>query len=81
VARFIGFRIVADAQKPIAAGIEMVERRLSGHSAPRHTQPVAGRPCAACHTPSIRLENLAFTNHQIAVYRPANPVVTAIGRR
>ena len=45
------------------------------HPAARHTQAVAARPCAACHMPAIRLDNLSFTNHQIAVYAPANPVV------
>lgn len=45
------------------------------HSSPRHTRPTEGRPCAGCHMPAVRpLPNLAFANHRIAVYTPADPM-------
>ena len=45
------------------------------HPAARHQQPVAGVACAQCHMPPIRLDNLLFTNHRIAVYQARNPLV------
>lgn len=45
------------------------------HAAPRHAKPVTGRACAGCHMPAARpLPNLAFANHRIAVYSPADPM-------
>jgi len=45
------------------------------HAAPQHTKPIAGRPCAACHMPPVKPQaNLAFANHRIAVYAPADPL-------
>ncbi len=42
---------------------------LGCHAAPKHSASVTGRPCAACHMPSVRTNaNLAFVNHRIAVY-------------
>jgi len=44
------------------------------HAAPRHSQPVAGRACAACHLPAVRMGDLVFTNHRIAVYAAKDPM-------
>jgi hypothetical protein len=45
------------------------------HAAPRHTSPVTGHACAECHMPAVRpLPNLAFANHRIAIYAPADPM-------
>jgi hypothetical protein len=52
-----------------------------GHTSPRHTQPVGGRACADCHMPQARPgPNLAFTNHRIAVYSPADPMSPVLTR-
>jgi hypothetical protein len=67
-----------------------LERRLASydtackscHAAPAHRQPVAGRPCAGCHMPSVTpLENLAFANHRIAIYAPSDPLVPVSAKR
>lgn len=62
------------------------------HAAARHTQPIAGRACAACHLPAVRMGEMSFTNHRIGVYSakdqlvpvnavPVNPVpINAKGR-
>jgi hypothetical protein len=67
---------------PLEQKLETYNAACQGcHAAPRHTEPIARRPCAGCHMPSIRLDNLVFTNHQIAVYSPANPIVPLTNRR
>ncbi|MCU1238834.1 MAG: hypothetical protein JWP63_6801, partial [Candidatus Solibacter sp.] len=39
----------------------------------KHTEPVAARPCVACHMPAVRAgDHLIFANHRIAVY-PRSP--------
>jgi hypothetical protein len=48
---------------------------LRCHAAARHTQPVADQACAGCHMPFVRLDNLVFTNHRIATYGAASPLV------
>jgi Cytochrome c554 and c-prime len=45
------------------------------HAAPRHAQPVTGRACAECHLPAVRMGEMLFTNHRIAVYTAKDPVV------
>jgi cytochrome c554/c'-like protein len=45
------------------------------HAAPRHRTPVAGRPCVACHMPTVKPNaGLSFANHRIAIYRPEDPL-------
>lgn len=45
------------------------------HAAARHSRPVADQACAGCHMPSVRLDNLVFTNHRIATYGESSPLV------
>jgi len=51
------------------------------HAAARHTQPVANQACAGCHMPFVRLDNLVFTNHRIATYGAASPLVPLNAQR
>ncbi|HYM10419.1 MAG TPA: multiheme c-type cytochrome [Bryobacterales bacterium] len=60
-----------------------LERRLvvydaackSCHASPRHSRPILGRACAECHMPAVRPQpELAFANHRIAIYAPADPL-------
>jgi hypothetical protein len=45
------------------------------HAAPRHRVAVRSRSCVQCHMPAVRpLPNLAFANHRIAIYTPADPM-------
>lgn len=63
---------------PLEQNLAAYDKRCqSCHPATRHAEAVAGRPCAACHLPFIRLDNLIFTNHRIAIYGAANPLVPA----
>lgn len=46
------------------------------HATPRHMRPIRGHACAECHMPAARpLPNLAFANHRIAIYAPADPML------
>jgi hypothetical protein len=57
---------------------------MNCHANAKHTVTITDRPCSECHMPSVRInENLAFANHRIAVYSPADPLlpVTASGGR
>jgi hypothetical protein len=58
------------------------DRTCAGcHAAPRHSAPVAGKPCVACHMPAVKLTaGLAFANHRIAVYRPEDPLAPVAKR-
>jgi cytochrome c554/c'-like protein len=41
------------------------------HPAAKHTQAVAGHPCAECHMPEVRVyKHLSFANHRIGIYPP-----------
>lgn len=64
-----------------------VERNLAAyngvcqgcHATPKHKPPTAslaaGKACAGCHMPKARPQpTLAFANHRIAVYSPADPM-------
>jgi hypothetical protein len=52
------------------------------HASPQHTKPVDGRACAECHMPAVKPQaNLAFANHRIAVYAPADPLSPVTRRR
>jgi hypothetical protein len=44
------------------------------HAAPRHSHAVGEQACVACHMPAVRFENLAYRNHRIAAYTPADPM-------
>lgn len=45
------------------------------HDGVKHTQIVAGKPCAECHMPAVRPgPHLAFANHSIAVYASSDPL-------
>jgi hypothetical protein len=61
---------------PLERSLAAYDRVCAGcHAAPRHTQPVAGRACAGCHMPAVKPQaHLAFANHRIAVYAPADPL-------
>jgi len=51
------------------------------HARPRHTTAIAGQSCIKCHMPQVTPQpNLAFANHRIAIYTPADPV-TPVKRR
>ena len=68
---------------------EPLERNMSAynrvcascHAAPRHSQSIREQACVECHMPAIQFENLAFRNHRIAVYSPADPVVPLSAKR
>lgn len=48
---------------------------LNCHPAAKHSAAVAGRACAACHMPAVKIDaRLAFANHRIAVYSPEDPL-------
>jgi Zn finger protein HypA/HybF involved in hydrogenase expression len=50
-------------------------RCRSCHARVKHSESVAGKPCAECHMPAVRPgPNLAFANHRIAVYGPTDPL-------
>ncbi len=45
------------------------------HRAPKHTRPVAARPCAGCHMPQVQpRQGLSFANHRIAIYSQSDPL-------
>ena len=45
------------------------------HPGPKHSKPVANQACAGCHMPKVKPgPNLAFANHRIALYDPADPL-------
>ncbi len=47
----------------------------SCHARAAHRVTISGRACASCHMPRVRpQENLAFTNHRIAIYRAGDPL-------
>jgi hypothetical protein len=51
-------------------------RCQSCHARQAHRQQVAGQACVSCHMPLVPAgPYLAFTNHRIAVYAPANPLL------
>jgi hypothetical protein len=68
---------------PLERSLAAYDAACAGcHAAPRHTRPVAGRACAECHMPAVKPQaHLAFANHRIGVYAPADPLSPLTVRR
>lgn len=51
------------------------------HAKKVHREPLAGQACVSCHMPRVAFgPNLGFSNHRIAVYSPADPLVPVSAR-